>query len=124
MGQPAGVHRGLTARAGYQLIRHPLVPTLVATAATTSITYALVLAGVLLGVVPTLGAAPSLADLPVPAQDEAAIGLALAGALALLACLMRRIDWASVVAGPQPAVAFAHDDHAGMESGRSEAAVD
>jgi gamma-polyglutamate biosynthesis protein CapC len=111
----------------YQLIRHPLVPTLVATAATTSVTYALVLAGVLLGVVPTLGAAPSLADLRVPALEEAAIGLALAalaGALALLARLMRRIDWASLIAGPQPAVAFAHDEHTGPQSGPGEAPVD
>ena len=82
----------------YQLIRQPLVPTLVATAATTSATYALVLAGVMLRVVPTLDGAPALSDLGFPASEHV-IGVtlaALAGALALaiLARLMRRIDWA------------------------------
>jgi hypothetical protein len=98
----------------YQLIRQPMVPTLVATAATTSVTSALVLAGVMLGVVPTLDGAPALSDLGLPASEHVIrVALAMlvgALALAILTRLLRRIDWAAFIIGlrgPQPAVAFA-----------------
>jgi poly-gamma-glutamate biosynthesis protein PgsC/CapC len=95
----------------YQLLRQPLVPTLVATSAVTALTYAIVLTGVAFGAVPTDGTATELAHLHVPSLASGATKLALLGLVAAVAAAMvahrlRRIEW-TLSRGFQPAFAFA-----------------
>ena len=95
----------------YQLIRQPLVPTLLATAGVTSLICGLLAAGIALGAIPPATSGAAVAEIPSFSIDTIASRyLLLALAVCVAGALLARADLqrlAALVRPVQPALAFA-----------------